>query len=209
MPRSAAVIAPIAVVAALCARAPAARAGSATDAVRSANDTMSRLLRAKVTPGSPAEKKRAEQVVDRLRSFLDIDELGRAALADHWGSLTDAQKKEYLQLLRALIEANYVKGLRARLDYRVVYTGESAKGDRVVVSTEVRTKRKGRPVSIGIDYVLRREGAGESSWRAVDVVTDGVGLVENYRAQFNRIIQKEGFDGLLARMRKKLAAERK
>jgi ABC-type transporter MlaC component len=30
-----------------------------------------------------------------------------------------------------------------------------------------------------------------------------VGLVENYRAQFNRIIAKEGFDGLLERMRKK------
>jgi ABC-type transporter MlaC component len=37
------------------------------------------------------------------------------------------------------------------------------------------------------------------------VVTDGVGLVENYRAQFNKIIARDGFGGLMDRMRKKRA----
>jgi phospholipid transport system substrate-binding protein len=50
-----------------------------------------------------------------------------------------------------------------------------------------------------LEYVLRQDGG---TWRAYDVVTDGVGLVENYRAQFNKIIAKEGFDGLIARMQK-------
>jgi ABC-type transporter MlaC component len=36
-------------------------------------------------------------------------------------------------------------------------------------------------------------------------VTDGVGLVENYRAQFNKIIARDGFAGLMDRMRKKRA----
>ena len=31
-------------------------------------------------------------------------------------------------------------------------------------------------------------------------------LVENYRAQFNKLIAKDGFDGLLARMERKRAA---
>jgi ABC-type transporter MlaC component len=37
------------------------------------------------------------------------------------------------------------------------------------------------------------------------VVTDGVGLVDNYRAQFNKIIAKDGMSGLIDRMRKKRA----
>ena len=55
---------------------------------------------------------------------------------------------------------------------------------------------------MSVDYVLRKEG---DTWRAYDLVTDGVGLVENYRAQFNKIIAKEGVAGLLERMRKKKA----
>ena len=42
--------------------------------------------------------------------------------------------------------------------------------------------------------------------RAWDVKTDGVGLVENYRTMFNKIIAKDGFDGLIAKMKKKQAA---
>lgn len=184
----------------LAAIAPAA-AKSATKAVRSANETISKLLRVDVKPGSAAEKKRASQVTTSLRGFLDIDELGKLALVDHWKGLTEAQQTEYLALLRALIEASYVKGLRANLDYKVKYLGEDKRDDDTVVTTEINTKRKGRPIVIAIDYILRKQG---KSWRAIDVVTDGVGLVENYRAQFNRIISKEGFDGLLDRMRRKL-----
>src|SRR5574341_612419 len=39
-----------------------------------------------------------------------------------------------------------------------------------------------------------------------DVKSDGVGLVENYRTQFNKIIQKDGFAGLIAKMKKKQSA---
>ncbi len=184
----------------LATAAPAA-AKSATKAVRSANETISKLLRVDVKAGSAAEKKRASQVTTSLRGFLDVDELGKLALVDHWKGLTEAQQTEYLALLRALIEASYVRGLRANLDYKVKYIGEDKRDDDTVVTTEINTKRKGRPIVIAIDYILRKQG---KSWRAIDVVTDGVGLVENYRAQFNRIISKEGFDGLLGRMRKKL-----
>jgi len=84
----------------------------------------------------------------------------------------------------------------------VVYLGEKARDGDLLVSTEVHAKRKGRPYTVAVDYVLRKDGAG---WRAFDVATDGVGLVENYRAQFNKIIAKDGFAGLLDRMRKKKA----
>jgi len=181
------------------AKSPAAK--SPTKSVRSANGTISKLLRAKVEAGSAAEAKRASQVTTSLRDFLDVDELGKLALVDHWKGLTETQQKDYLELLRALIEANYIKGLRANLDYKVKYVSEEVRDDTTVVATEINTKRKGRPIVIAIDYVLRKDG---SNWRAIDVVTDGVGLVENYRAQFNRIISKESFDGLLDRMRQKL-----
>ena len=177
--------------------------GSATKAVRQANKTISKLLTVNAEPGSPKEARVAKQVTDSVRGFLDVDELGRRAMVDHWAKLDEAQRKEFLDLLRALVEANYIKGLRARVDYKVVYSGEENRGDTVLVSTEVKAKRRGRPVTIAVDYSVRKEG---KTFRVFDIATDGVGLVENYRAQFNRIIEKEKFDGLLSRMRKQREA---
>ncbi|MBL4774395.1 MAG: ABC transporter substrate-binding protein [Alcanivoracaceae bacterium] len=72
-----------------------------------------------------------------------------------------------------------------------------------MVKTVIKAKRKGRPLTIEVDYLLRKSG---KSLRTFDIMTDGVGLVENYRAMFNKIIAKSGFDALLGKMRKKLAA---
>ena len=41
-------------------------------------------------------------------------------------------------------------------------------------------------------------------WVVYDVITDEQSMLENYRAEFNKIITKEGFDALLKKMKKKL-----
>lgn len=181
--------------------APAAAApGPGTRAVREANETIRNLLRKQAAPGSARESALAARVTEEVRGFLDVAELGRRALRDHWEGLSAEQRRKFQKLLRGLIEKNYVKGLRKNLEYEVEYTGEEERGEELVVHTEINSRRHGRPYTIDVDYVLRRTGGG---WRAYDVVTDGVGLVENYRAMFNKIIAKDGFDGLLERMRKK------
>ncbi|NVB77280.1 MAG: ABC transporter substrate-binding protein, partial [Kofleriaceae bacterium] len=138
------------------------------------------------------------------RDFLDIDELGKRAMSDQWSKLTPAQQTEFLTTLRSLIEDNYIRGLRANLAYTVDYTGESVDKDgNTVVTTQINTKRKNRTMKIQVDYVLQKDGNKYKAW---DVKTDGVALVENCRAQFNKIIEKEGFAGLIAKMKKKQTA---
>jgi phospholipid transport system substrate-binding protein len=167
--------------------------GPGTKAVKSANDTISALLKKKAA---------ATKVTTSIRDFVDIDELGKRALTDHWDTLKPAEREEYLGLLRGLIEASYAKGLKANLSYTIHYTGESTdKAGNLVVTTEIKAKRKGRPITIAVDYVLVQDTAGKL--KAFDVRTDGVGLVENYRASFNKIIAKDGFAGLIAKMKKK------
>ncbi len=177
--------------------------GRGTKVVRAANDTIAALLKQKAAPGSEAEKKAAANVTTSVRDFLDIGQLTERALVDHWAKLTAAQRTEFQGTLRGLIEDNYVKGLRANLDYQVTYLSEApGDGGTIVVKTQITSKKKGRPVKISVDYVLLDQGG---KLRCFDVRTDGVGLVDNYRAQFNKIIAKDGFDGLLARMKKKRA----
>lgn len=180
--------------------APAAKAGPATEIVKRANDTISGLLKQKPAAGSKEEKDLAAKVTSSVRDFLDIDELGKRAMSDQWAKLSAAQQKEFLDALRALIEANYIKGLRSNLDYAVAYTGEAQDGANTVVHTTIKTKAKGRPVEIKVDYVVVKQG---DKLRAFDVVTDDVGLVDNYRTTFNKIMEKDGFTGLMAKIKKK------
>ena len=180
-----------------------AKDGPGTAVVKQANTTISGLLKQKVAPGSKEEKELAGKVTTSVRGFLDIDQLGKRAMTDQWSKLTKAQQEQFLTLLRELIEENYVRGLRANVEYTVVYTGESTDKDgNLVVTTKINAQRKGRPYSISVDYVLVKEG---DKLRAFDIKTDGVGLVENYRSTFNKIVEKDGFDGLIAKMKKKQA----
>lgn len=186
---------------AAAAAAPNAKAGPGTQAVKTANDAIASLLKQKVAPRSREEKELASKVTTSVRGFLDIDQLGKRAMADNWQKLTRPQQDQFLGLLRALIEDSYVRGLRANLDYQVEYAGESSDpAGNVVVATKINTRRKGRPYTIEVDYVLVKEGDKLRAW---DVKTDGVGLVENYRTMFDKIISKDGFDGLISRMKKK------
>lgn len=174
--------------------------GPGVAAVRRANDNVTALLKQKPAPGSDAEKRLVAQISSELGSFLDVDELGQRALSEHWKGLNAGQRKQFLGLLRELVEGNYLKAMRSNLSYEVRYLKEEEKDGSRWVSTEIHLERNGRPETMSVDYALRKEG---DTWRAYDLVTDGVGLVENYRAQFNKIISKEGFSGLIERMRKK------
>lgn len=179
--------------------------GPGTAAVRASNETITALLKQKVAAGSPEEKALAQKVTASVKSFIDIDELGRRAMADHWKALTTAQQTDFLSTLRELINDNYLKGLRANIDYTVSYTGETTDPDGgVIVNTTINTKRHNRPYKIEVTYVLRKDAGKLRAW---DVKTDGVGLVENYREQFNKIIEKDGVSGLLAKMKKKRASQ--
>ena len=61
---------------------------------------------------------------------------------------------------------------------------------------------RGKKVEIALQYkMICKDG----KWVVYDVVTDEQSMLENYRAEFNKIINKDGFEALLKRMKKKLA----
>ena len=190
------------IFAALVVAAPTVMAAESpgTAAVRKANETIKGLLKKEAQPGSAQEKKLASQVTKSVRGFLDVSELGRRSMRDHWSKLSKKQHKAFLTVLTELIEKNYVLGLRSNLDYAVEYSSEKKDGDNILVETAIQDKASTSSRAISVDYVLHKH---KGKLRAFDVITDGVGLVENYRAMFNKLIAKEGFEGLLSRMKRK------
>jgi phospholipid transport system substrate-binding protein len=149
---------------------------------------------------TPEQKQKVKKIVN---GFLDYEELAKRSLADEWAKLSGGQKSEFVQVFRDLIERNYVKQLRSNVDYQIDYKDEQVTDGEAVVHSVVKAERKGRKAETTIDYKLADKGGGK--WAVYDVITDDVSLLRNYRSEFGRIIKKDGFPALLAKMKKKLA----
>jgi phospholipid transport system substrate-binding protein len=144
---------------------------------------------------------RDKQVAAVLDGMIGYEELAKRSLAGHWGELSEAQHKEFTDILRRLVQRSYEKNLKNILDYRVEYLGEEPSSEGVVVHTRASSAQKPEEEPITIDY---RVLPGDA-WKVVDIVTEGSSLLNNYKNQFHRVIQKDGYEALVKRMKDRLA----
>ena len=169
----------------------AAHAETATQALKARDAEIRAALPKQGTEPTPAQRKQIESIVTKA---VDLEGMAKSALgATTWNQTPPAKRKKFLDAF----VARFRKATGEQLDqYRsteVKYLPETQDGDDTIVPTEVMVK--GEPTRV--DYRMRQESA---AWRIVDIIVDDVSTVENYRASFNRIIKKEGMDGLIARL---------
>ncbi len=169
---------------------------SAQDFIQSRQSQVTALLRQ--SPGAQRDK----QIATVLDGMIDYGELAKGSLAAHWSELSDAQQKEFTDILKRLVQRNYERNIKNILEYKVEYLGEEPGSEGVVVHTRASSTTNQREEPITIDYRMQQVGGG---WRVVDIVTEGSSLVNNYKNQFHRIIQKDGYNALVKKMKDKLA----
>jgi len=81
-------------------------------------------------------------------------------------------------------------------------TNEVEEPDYARVDTKLLTKES---APIAINYNLHKVGA---DWKVYDVVIGNISIVNNYRAQFTRLLGKDSFPEVLSLLREKVAAAR-
>jgi phospholipid transport system substrate-binding protein len=150
---------------------------------------------------SPEAELQRSEVRKIVGSFLDYGELAHRALARHWEPLTPRQREEFVATLRELVERSYLKQVHGNAAYNIKYEKEEKAGAEATVTATLNTTARGKKVVMALEYkMLYKEG----HWVVYDVLTDEQSMLENYRAEFNKIITKESFDALLKKMKKKL-----
>jgi phospholipid transport system substrate-binding protein len=156
----------------------------------------------KLKPMLASTAQNKDKILKVLNQMLDFPALCKDALGKHWEGKTEAQRKEFADTLHALIEKNVVKRLKDTRTHKVKYESEEVAGATATVVTIVSGGDGPRASQMEIDYKLRK---GAKGWAVVDMVTDGVSLVSNYRSQFNKIITQDGWDAVIKKMKDKLA----
>jgi phospholipid transport system substrate-binding protein len=168
-----------------------ANAGEPTEAIRGAvNQGLEILKNAKLD-----NQKQRAQVIDRLRQIVyplfDFNEMSMRSLGPTWRRLNPQQRTEFVSTFTALLEKTYADQIGLYNGQQVVYTGESIDSDYAEVDSRIVDKN-GQTYSVV--YKLHRV---DGKWRIYDVVAENISLVNNYRAQFNRVIAKSSFEELL------------
>jgi phospholipid transport system substrate-binding protein len=174
-----------------------ARAGQPTDQLRAEIDRVLKVLEdPELKKDGKAKERRAE--IRRIASdTFDFDETTKRSLARHWASRTTTEREEFVQLFADLLERSYISKIELYGGEKIAYVGEAIDGDQVTVKTKITTKQG---TEIPVDYRMLKRG---DKWLVYDVLIEGVSLVANYRAQFNKIIVTSSYQDLVRKMRDK------
>ena len=176
-----------------------AEAGEPLDKIRVTVDEVMDII---ANQNLDAQQRRT-QIRQAVLKRFGFDEMAQRSLAQHWRTLTPQQQKEFVELFTDLLERSYINRIESYRGGRqgVRYTKEDISGGNATVDTEIRSER-GEPAAV--EYRLLHK---DNDWKVYDIIIEGVSLVNNYRTQFNTIIMKDSYAGLMKQMRLKLEQE--
>jgi phospholipid transport system substrate-binding protein len=169
--------------------------------LKKSNAQLDKVLQKNKPNWSPEAELERSEVKKLVGSFLDYGELAHRSLAKNWDKITPKQRDEFVETLRQLVERSYLRQIHGSANYNIKYDKEEKNGTEATVDATLNTMSRGKKTKVALEYkMLWKEG----HWVVYDVVTDEQSMLENYRAEFSKIINRDGFDALLKKMKKKL-----
>lgn len=127
--------------------------------------------------------------------IFDFNETTRRSLGQHWQARTPQERQEIVGLYTDLLERAYIGKIELYSGERIQFVGDAIEGDQATVRTRLVTKAG---TEVPVDYRMHRVSGDR--WLAYDVAVEGVSMVANYRAQFNKIIQTSGYKSLVSKL---------
>ncbi len=133
-----------------------------------------------------------------LDTFVDYAELSKRTLGDRWAGLKPRDRDWFIAGFKQMIQRSYVKKFDpdARFTLEIDPAAQNAADGSVIVKSTIRSGKSEATVS----YAFHQ---AKGKWLAFDVIIDDVSMMKNYRNQFNKIWEKEGFEGLMKKIEKK------
>jgi phospholipid transport system substrate-binding protein len=126
---------------------------------------------------------------------FDFSEMTMRSLGSHWKSLDNAQQRDFVDAFTHRLLVSYGKTVRATGNEKIQFIREVRNGSQARVETKLISPNGDQTP---IDYRLHDV---DGQWMVYDVVIDKVGIVDNYRSQFDRVIAKSSVLELLRRMK--------
>lgn len=146
-------------------------------------------------------EKREEAVEGMLRDNLELETMGRFVLGPEWRKADDDQRKAYVELFSEFVVRTYSRRLGGYggQNFEVTGTSQAGKSDAMVI-TSISSNDGSPPVQAG----WRVKTANDGKLKIVDVVVEGVSMLQTQRSEFDSVVRRSGLEGLLTLLREKL-----
>ena len=181
-----------------------AEAGSPTSTLQATFAQANRII------ADPAMEDRPLDRIIAIRALFakvfDFRGAAEQVLGPEWKARTAVEQREFTSIFSGFVQRGFVYWLAAAAEIdgngiTVHYLGESVERDRAGVRTII-VGRGGR--QIRLDHWMVYQG---NRWMVRDITIDGVSLVTNYRAQFDRVIRASSYRDLVVRMQDRVGTE--
>ena len=166
------------------------------DSVNTFHETLISTMKDGRTLSESGRYARIEPVVHRL---FDLPLMSRLAIGASWSTLSSAQQQVAITAFGAYIAATYADRFDSYSGQRLEIVGQQPSSSGIIVKTRI-VKSNGEPVNV--DYVMRQN---DGAWQISDVYLDGtISQLATQRSEFGAILRREGFDGLIATLQRKV-----
>jgi phospholipid transport system substrate-binding protein len=167
------------------------------DQLQVAVDDILKILQSAELKGPEKKDERHQLVLNIVADMFDFREMARSSLGQSWNTLTPEEKDTFVGLFTTLVEQRYIGKIDSYNNQKVVYKKQLVKGDKAMVYTAIIDK----DLEIPIVYRLEKN---KGKWLINDLKIENVSLIVNYRRDFDSIIRKEQFAGLVEKISKQL-----
>ncbi len=182
-----------------------AGAGEPLDKIRETVEDVLAVLADETLQAPENQAARRERLRQAVYQRFGFEEMARRSLGRHWRDLSDEQRQRFVALFSDLLERSYVGKIEsAGTGSRVEYTRETIDDEGFASIQSVVTNPLDSQFEV--EYRLLQRDASQP-WEVYDIVIEGVSLINNYRTQFNNIIHRTSYEGLVKQLRLKQEQE--
>lgn len=174
-----------------------AKAGPGADQLKASITKIQTILTDPALKGESKKAERRRRLREVVYSRFDFSEMAKRSLGVEWKKRSPEERKEFVRLFSKLLENAYLDKIESYNGEKVQYVNERQDKDVNEVDTKV-IGNKGEEFSL--NYRLHNVNG---DWKVFDVIIENISLVNNYRAQFRRVLARSSFGELVQTMKQK------
>ncbi|HLH77108.1 MAG TPA: ABC transporter substrate-binding protein [Candidatus Binataceae bacterium] len=141
---------------------------------------------------------RRQRLRELAEAHFDFATMARSSLGYHWKNLSPPQQEQFVALFSSFIEDAYLDKIQGYVNLKFEVARQRMNGPGYAeVDTKV-IQTQGSPINL--NFQLEKKNG---DWKVYDVQIDNISMVDNYRTQFNHVINERGFNVLVSDLQRK------
>ncbi len=151
--------------------------------------------------GDGATAARSARLEGLIRRGFDLDLTSQLVLGKYWTRASQAHRQAFKELFAQYLVHSYARHLKAyRVETLAIVSSTPVGKSDFLVETRVEGAQGDDPANPVWRLRLRDGG-----FKLIDVHVDGISLALTERSQFGSVIRRNGLDGMLSALRKRVA----